>query len=232
MGPGRLRNAQCEWLTSKSMPAGISKFSSFSSHGFPKVMNSLRNTAAHAIQRGLEEALPADAGRKPQRLLLRKREQSSTSLLGSEAVGGASSAHALYAPCACAQLPAVMRTHYSLRSCLERRQQVWALGNRVYAGFCLVSEVLFKAAIIHAQSAMSKVRQVGVLSTHISELGGEAVKNIFCRFSPPHPTACSFEARYIVTKHAPLIPYLPTAHGTVLIVFLKYLFPEEAARKK
>lgn len=29
---------QCERLTSKSMPAGISKFSSFSSHCFPKVM--------------------------------------------------------------------------------------------------------------------------------------------------------------------------------------------------
>ena len=43
----------------------------------------------------------------------------------------------------------------------------------MYAGFCLVSEVLFKAAIIHAQSAMSKVRQVGVLSTQIFQSWGE-----------------------------------------------------------
>lgn len=102
----------------------------------------------------------------------------------------------------------------------------------MYPGFCLASQILFKAAIIHAPSTLSKVRQVGVLSTQIFQSwGGEAVKNIFCSFPPLHPTACSFEARYIVTKQPALIPYLPTAHGTVLIVFLKYLFPE-AARKK
>ena len=66
-----------------------------------------------------------------------------------------------------------MRTLHSLRSCLERRQQVWALGNRVYAGFCLASEILFLAAIIHAQSTMSKVREVGVLSTQIFQSWGE-----------------------------------------------------------
>lgn len=76
---------------------------------------------------------------------------------------------------------------------------MWALRNRVYAGFCLASEILFKAAIIHAQSTVSKVRQVGVL--RYFRAGGEAVKNIFCR---PPPPACSFEARYIVTKHPAL----------------------------
>ena len=43
----------------------------------------------------------------------------------------------------------------------------------MYAGFCLVSEILFLAAIIHAQSTMSKVRQVGVLSTQIFQSWGE-----------------------------------------------------------
>lgn len=177
-----------------------------------------------------KKPLPADAGRKPQRPFY-----ASTSGFYKPPRLGSRGRHPLrMRPTLPAHAPSSrlsMRTRYSLTQLFGVSAGGVGVRKSCVSGFCLASQILFKSfGDYSCSSTLSKVRQVRVLSTQIFQAGGEAVKNIFCSF-PPTPTACSFEARYIVTKRPALIPYLPTAHGTVLIVFLKYLFPE-AARKK